>query len=175
MMSKNQAADQFTRWHRLIWAGQGFIVLVLVWLALNGWRDLQFGLLAAGAGALVSAWLASSPPYPWRPHRLVLFLLYFLRESFSGGIDVAWRALHPKLLIDPCFGEYRLCLPPGQPQTLLISIVSLLPGTLSADMKDEQTLLVHALTPRALDSVGELESWLAWFFSLPGDVQEDSR
>lgn len=174
-MSQTQAASQFTRRHRLIWAGQGFVVLVLIWLALNGWRDLQFGLLAAAAGALASAWLASSPPHPWRPHRLAAFLAYFLWESFRGGIDVAWRALHPKLLIDPCFGECRLYLPPGQPQTLLISIVSLLPGTLSAAMKDEQTLLVHALTPKALDSISELEGWIAWLFSLPVGASEDSR
>lgn len=155
--------------HRLIWASQNFTVLWLIWLALNGWDNLSFGLVAALSGAALGAWLASESPHPWRPHRLMAFTLYFLWESLVGGIDVAWRALHPALRIEPCFRPHQTKLPAGQPRTLLLSIVSLLPGTLSADMQADDVLLVHALTPQALGSVEQLERWIAWLFSIEHD------
>jgi multicomponent Na+:H+ antiporter subunit E len=158
--------------HRLVWASQGFVVLWLIWLALNGWNSLAFGLMASLAGAALGAWLATEPPHPWRPHRLILFSLYFLWESLLGGIDVAWRAMHPRLRIEPCFKTHRLDLPAGQPRTLMISVVSLLPGTLSASIQGEDTLLVHALTPEASSSVEQLQRWIAWLFSVePGPAE----
>lgn len=153
---------------RLLWSSQSFIVLVLIWVSLNGLNDLWLGLLASLFGAALGGWLASGKPHPWRPHRLLLFALYFMWESLKGGVDVAWRALHPALRIDPCFSRHVMSLPEGQPRTLFISMVSLLPGTLSASAEAGQVLLVHALTPEASDSVGQLEHWIAWLFSLEG-------
>lgn len=163
---KHDRREGFDTRSRLILALQAFVVLMLIWLALNGLRDIWLGVLASLAGAGAGSWLANGRPYPWRPHRLLAFAAYFLRESLLGGIDVAWRAMHPRLQIEPCFSHYRLRLPTGQPRTLMISIVSLLPGTLSADMQDDDTLLVHALTPKACSSIEPLESWIAWLFSL---------
>jgi multicomponent Na+:H+ antiporter subunit E len=152
--------------HKLVWGLQSFALLLGIWIALSGLHDLWLGLAAATGGSVLCAWLASGKPHPWRPHRLLAFVLFFLRESLRGGIDVAWRAMHPALRIDPCFSRHRILLPEGQPQTLMISVVSLLPGTLSADMEDDHTLLVHALTPGASASVQLLEDWIAWLFSL---------
>jgi multicomponent Na+:H+ antiporter subunit E len=154
--------------HRWIWGLQSFAVLSAIWIALNGFRDIWLGIVAAVFGAFLGSWLTSGKPHPWRPHRLLMFTLYFLWESLKGGIDVAWRAMHPALRIDPCFTRHVMRLPEGQPRTLLVSIVSLLPGTLSASTEEDQVLLVHALTPDASDSIGQLEHWIAWLFSLEG-------
>ncbi|WP_048306910.1 Na+/H+ antiporter subunit E [Halomonas sp. PR-M31] len=75
---------------------------------------------------------------------LLEFLPYFLWESLRGGIDVARLALAPNMPIDPCFTVYDLRLPKGPAQRVFINTVSLLPGTLSADLLREK-LIVHRL------------------------------
>lgn len=161
----DNGAAQFRQ--RLIWGIQSFVVLALIWVALNGLEGWWLGLAAAAAGAGLGAVLASGSPHPWKPHRLVAFAGFFLVESFRGGVDVAWRALRPAMPIRPAFSRYRLALPPGQPRTLMVAVVSLLPGTLSADLDDdERVLIVHGLMPQAEASVVRLETWVQWLFSL---------
>ncbi len=69
---------------------------------------------------------------------------FFLLRSLFGGADVAWRAFHPGLPIAPDLIEYPLRLPPGLPQVLMANTVSLLPGTLSAEL-DQSVLKIHVL------------------------------
>lgn len=163
----NNAITPATGKQRWTWAAQIFVVLLLLWLLLNGLDRFLAGLLAAAAGAGLGAWLVSGRPHPWKPHRLIWFAGFFLWESFKGGVDVAWRAMHPGLRINPCFSGYRIDLPAGQPRTLMVATVSLLPGTLSANLsEDGRDLEVHALMPEAMASVQRLEAWVAWLFSL---------
>lgn len=147
------------------WFTQVFAVLLLIWIALNGLSGLGIGVLAAAAGAGLGAWLAPEAPYPWRPWRWLVFVLFFLWESFKGGFDVAARAVHPGLPITPRFNVHAISLPPGKPTTLLVSFISLLPGTLSVAL-DEKTsrLIVHALAESGMASVDRLEDKLAWVF-----------
>ncbi len=160
----NMAATKKQRW---TWAMQILVVLMLLWLLLNGTDRFLAGLLAASAGAGLGAWLVSGQPHPWKPHRLLWFAGFFLWESLKGGVDVAWRAIHPKLRIEPCFSTHRIELPAGQPRTLMVATVSLLPGTLSADLDEAgRDLEVHALMPEAIESVERLENWVAWLFSI---------
>ena len=152
---------------RLVWIGQSFIVLALIWLALNGLDGWPLGLLAALVGAIAGGFLASGQPYPWRPHRLAGFLLFFLIESFKGGVDVAWRAIQPRLSIEPEFHRWQINLPKGQPRTLMVSVISLLPGTLSADLSDDgHELIVHTLMPEGMASVERLDKHIRRLFSL---------
>ena len=92
--------------------------------------------------ALVSVMLV--PPFSWSATRIVRFVPFFLWHSLSGGVDVAWRALHPRLPISPRLFDHRWRLPPGPPRVLMANTVSLLPGTLSAEL-GEQYLRVHVL------------------------------
>jgi multicomponent Na+:H+ antiporter subunit E len=147
-------------------AVQTWIVLILVWLALDGPDNALAGVLFAALGAAAGTWLAPSQAYPWRPLRLLRFFAYFVRESLRGGLDVAARALHPRLPIAPEVYEHRLRLPAGMPRTLMVSVVSLLPGTLSAGIDVQGRLIVHALTSGSLAGVTELERRVAELFSL---------
>ncbi len=152
---------------RLVWIGQTFVLLALTWLALNGLDGWWLGLLAASIGSVAGGLLASGQPHPWRPHRLLGFAGFFLVESFKGGVDVAWRALRLDLPINPEFHRYRIDLPEGQPRTLMISVISLLPGTLSADLSDDgEELVVHTLMPGAMASVERLDARIRRLFSL---------
>jgi len=158
---------------RLLWALQTAGLLLLVWLALDGFGNLAAGAVSALAAAAVGAWLVPGEPYPWRPLRLAGFFAYFVRESFRGGIDVARRAMDPRLPISPALVEYRLSLPPGLPQSVMIGVISLLPGTLSVALHDDGRLQVHALTRDAGDGLHELERRVQRLFSL--DTEEVTR
>lgn len=156
---------------RVVWGVQCAVILAVIWLALTGLDALLLGVATVTLGGVAGAWVVPGMPHPWRPLRLVRFTGFFLWTSLAGGFDVAWRAMHPRLAIAPGWLRYRLDLPPGQPRTLMVSIMSLLPGTLSADLESDNVLLVHALMAEDRDAVRatviRLEREIAWFFSLP--------
>ena len=81
---------------------------------------------------------------------------FFFRRSLQGGVDVARRAFHPRMPIAPELIDYPLRLPPGLPRVILVNTVSLLPGTLSAEL-DGQVLKVHVLDGLG-DFMPELEA-----------------
>jgi len=161
---------------RAVWATQGFFVLFALWLVFDGLDGWPVGLLAALIGGGLAAWLADSEPFWWNPLRLVEFAGFFLFESFRGGIDVALRSLHPRLPVMPRFFEHDIVLPQGQPSTLLISVISLLPGTLSAELSPEDhVLVVHSLSPGGELAVARLERRIARLFSLERALEETAR
>lgn len=152
---------------RLLWLLQTFVLLAIIWVALDGTASLMVGAAFALLGAVAGAWLAPGLAYPWRPLQLASFTLYFLAQSLRGGLDVAWRALHPALPIEPRFCEHPLQLGPGLPRTAFVSIVSLLPGTLSVVVDPVRNrLTVHTLTPSAADELAGLERRVARLFSV---------
>jgi len=98
--------------------------------------------------------VALLPPLSWSLTGIVRFAPYFLWHSLYAGIDVARRALHPRLPISPGMYDHRWRLPPGLPRVFMANTVSLLPGTLSAEL-DEEHLYVHVL-----DQTGDFASEL---------------
>jgi multicomponent Na+:H+ antiporter subunit E len=146
---------------------QLFAVLAAVWLALNGFDGWRVGLAAAATAAWLGAVLVPGKSYPWRPLRAVGFFLFFIVESVRGAVDVALRAFAPKLRVAPSFRRVKSELPPGQPLTLFVGVISLLPGTLSVDLREQRgEVVVHLLVPSGIDSVARLEQKVAWLFSL---------
>jgi len=118
----------------------------LVWGVLTGGAPNTWpaGSLAVATAALVS--LALRPPRPWRMRLggVLRFVPYFVRQSLRGGLDVARRAFAPGLPLNPVLVEHPLGLPPGTARIFLLNTVSLLPGTLSADLRGD-LLVVHGL------------------------------
>lgn len=130
------------------------LVLSLVWWVLAEGSAQSWGI---GIPAIVLAVIASVallPPVPLVWRELPGFTPFFLWRSLCGGADVAWRAFHPGMPIAPAVIDYPLRLPAGLPQVLMVSIVSLLPGTLSAEL-DGRVLRVHVLDSRG-DFLSEL-------------------
>lgn len=120
------------------------ILFAVVWLALTGAAPdaLAFGLPAVA----VSVWLSLQllPPVgAMRLVRLVLLVPGFVAGSLGGGLDVARRALSPRLVLRPGWVEHRTRLPGGA-RVALGGELSLMPGTLSAGCHDG-SLLVHVL------------------------------
>lgn len=75
---------------------------------------------------------------------LLLFLPYFFWNSLRGGFDVAVRAVHPRLPIKPALTRYALRLDSPAARVVMANTVTLLPGTLSAELEGD-TLRVHVL------------------------------
>ena len=157
-------------WNRLAWR---------LPLALLGWWILSEGqtdalpLGAAAVTAAVAASLALTPgsPYTPRPAGLLLFFGWFLGRSCVAGLQVAARILRPRLTIDPYIARVPLSLPPGAPRLLLADTLSLLPGTLSVSLEDDD-LLLHSLGGKG-DLHGDVrraERRVAQLLGLPGGL-----
>lgn len=106
--------------------------------------DVAVGTLSAAAAAWVS--LRVLPPQAQALRLLALpqLTLRFLRQSLVAGIDVARRALDPRLPLRPGFEAYPVGFPPGPLRNAFVALTCLLPGTVAA-ADDDGALLVHCL------------------------------
>lgn len=79
----------------------------------------------------------------------IKFAVYFIRNSVSGAVDVAWVVLRPTLEIDPVIFDYPSRLSSTRERVLMAYVQNLLPGTLTVSMLD-RNLNVHVLQKPAL-------------------------
>ena len=117
------------------------------WLVLTGADagDLAAGLVATVAATWASLRLMPAQQWGLRPIKLAQFALHFLRQSIVAGIDVALRALDPRLPLRPGFVVYPARLPPGMKLDTFCAIMSLLPGTLPCGPAEGNGLTIHCL------------------------------
>jgi len=140
----------------------GFFVF---WLILAGFdvADLIAGVLAAMLATCAS--LRLMPPGQWRfrPIKLTTFVLRFLFQSITAGIDVAWRALHPRMPLQPGFVTYRTRISQAPTLSAFCTVSSLLPGTLPCGNDAGDGLAIHCLdvTQPAADQLATEESLFA--------------
>ena len=125
------------------------------------------GVPAVAAATWASLRLEPHPGHRFSPAGAFYFGRVFLKESLRGGIDVARRTLGRRLDIQPGFVTYHNRLPPGRPRLLFVSCVSLLPGTLAADLRDD-ALVIHLLDSRldSRDELAQLENAVAGMFGI---------
>ncbi len=144
-------------------------LLLVVWLALDGVSSPLVGFAVIVLAAAAGAWLAPPGPQSLRLSRLPVFAAFFVYESIRGAVDVALRAFRPRMDLDLQLVGYSIALPAGRPRTLLVAVVSLLPGTLSAALHAEDNrLLVHSLTGNPEPAVRSLEVQIARLFGCDG-------
>ena len=122
------------------------IGLLVLWLVLAGASpaDLPAGIVAAALATWASVGLLPPGRWRFRPIALARLALRFLYQSIVAGIDVAWRALDPRLPLRPGFVVYQPRLPPGLMRSTFCTITSLLPGTVPAG-NDGGHLVYHCL------------------------------
>ncbi len=131
------------------------VLFALMWWTLT---DGEVGSWLVGTPVILFTTLVSVlllPPFSWSLPGVVRFVPFFLWRSLYGGVDVARRALQPRLPISPGLFDHRWRLPPGLPRVFMANIVSLLPGTLSVEL-GANCLQVHVLDERK-DFLSELE------------------
>lgn len=141
--------------------------LLLWWVLTGGDRHSWIiGGLAVGLALRISATI-SAPQATLRFSAvgLLRFIPYFLVQSVRGGSDVARRAFSPRLPLNPALVHYPLQLPPGGARIFMLNTVSLLPGTLSADLTDN-TLTIHLLDQQRDPQLRQLEQQVAGLFGI---------
>jgi multicomponent Na+:H+ antiporter subunit E len=118
-----------------------------VWLVLYGFDvgALPVGMLAAILATWASLRLLPAGPWSFHPVALTQLVLRFLRQSIVAGVEVAWRALDPRLPLRPGFVVYRTQLPPGPMRNAFCTMTSLLPGTLPSGIDENGDLVIHCL------------------------------
>jgi multicomponent Na+:H+ antiporter subunit E len=116
------------------------------WLAISGWdvSDLPVGLAVAAGSTWTSLALLPARGSLLRLGPLAALAVSFFRGSVVSGLDVARRALSPKLDLRPGFVTAPLRLPPGNARNAFCALASLMPGTLPVGVS-EDSLLIHAL------------------------------
>ncbi len=121
-------------------------IYAVAWLALTDAEPVSWVVGAPVVGLATWASLRLRPPGGVRLSlpRALSFVPFFLWQSLKGGLDVALRVMRPGMRVAPGIATYRLRLVTPSARILFLNTLSLLPGTLSADLRGDR-LIVHAL------------------------------
>jgi multicomponent Na+:H+ antiporter subunit E len=124
--------------------GLAYLALWLVLMPSAKPADLVIGILSAAAATFVSMRLL--PPATGCVNFAALLMLapHFLWESVKAGVDVARRALAPRLQLAPGFVNCPLDFPPGLARNTFATITSMMPGTVPVG-EDNDALVYHCL------------------------------
>jgi multicomponent Na+:H+ antiporter subunit E len=123
-----------------------FVVLLVFWLMLEGAKLL--GLAIGIPAAALATWLTKRliPPRGGyiSPLAFLAFCGHFLWGSFLAGIDVAIRALNPRLPL--CTGFVSCpCGISRERRDLFLAASSLMPGSLPVEEEADGLVILHAL------------------------------
>lgn len=142
------------------------VLFAALWLLLTGAEpaSLWLGVPVIVVAAWISLRLVT--PVQIRPLGLARFVPLFLFRSLVAGWDVALRALGPGPRLAPVLVDYETTLGAGLPRVFFANALSLLPGTLSADL-DGPVVRVHLLydTPGVRGGLRSLETAVARLFA----------
>lgn len=140
------------------------LVLYLFWLLLSGHLTLFF--LSLGLiSVLLIAWLQHRMDQIDREPALLKITLKLFRYAgwlswnvLLSNIDVVRRIWDPKLPIDPVWERLDTHVESAREKTLYANSITLTPGTLTTDIKDDH-FLIHTLTPDGMKQLreGEME------------------
>jgi len=142
--------------------------LTLLWWILADGEGWPFGAAAVLLATLAGLLLTPAQPRHWSPFGALRFGLYFLKASWLGGWDVAQRVFTPALPLHPAWLNYPLRLPPGPGRPLFAMTMTLLPGTLGAELHDDY-VTVHLLDGALATELEPLEARIASLFGLTLD------
>lgn len=126
-----------------------YVIVVLLWLLLVG--NIQREAIVAGliVGVFVTALMsprlsimAGVRLSPRAPVALLTYLIVFSVALIRANIDLARRVLSPSLPIRPAVVEVRTGLTSSLGKLLLANSITLTPGTLTIDVRDDR-ILVH--------------------------------
>lgn len=78
--------------------------------------------------------------------RLIGLIIYFFRELIVASLEIAWEVITPRPRMEPGLIAFPLEAKTDLEITILASLISLTPGTLSLDVsEDREFLYIHAV------------------------------
>ena len=123
------------------WLIPGLGLALLWWLLTDG----ALGAWLVGLPTIALAlWLSRPAGLHCSIGGVLQFVPFVVAESVRGGLDVAARTLAPVPRVNPGLADFPIRLRSPQARLLLTYCVSLLPGTLAADL-DRDRLRLHLL------------------------------
>lgn len=125
-----------------------FLLAAVTWYALTDGAMTADAWIIGVPAVLIAAAAATSliPHFEWSWRGGFHFALFFLRESWRGGVDVARRAFAPSMPLAPGLFDHSLEVRSALGQVTVVNSSSLLPGSLTVDIDtDRRRLLIHAL------------------------------
>lgn len=131
-------------------------IFAVLWVVLTGGAAdaLPYGAVTVLAAAGLSLWLYAADLPQVAVWRVVRFLPRFLMQGVLGGLDVARRAVDPRLPMTPGWVDLPLSSRHDAANVLLGGVVSILPGTLAAgpggDVMEVHALNLPGLAPAEL-------------------------
>ena len=150
---------------RLIYFILSFIIWVLLtWPFVDGGLDVQViiaGVIASGIVAVLFHEVLPEEHHiftsPTRLFWLIVYLPVFFYYILIANLDVVYRALHPKMPINPGIVKVKTRLKTESGIAALANSITLTPGTLTVDVTDDGFLYVHWINVKAEDIEGATE------------------
>ena len=151
-----------------------FVLLLLFWIALTWpatsprptyWQDVGAG----AAAALLVTWIAGKRSSagaeseeaategvgrwldPRRYAWAFIYALVLAAYVVKANVEVAYRVLHPAMPIRPGIVRVETRLRRPTARALLGNSITLCPGTLTVDLRDDGVMMVHWIYVRTLD------------------------
>ncbi|HUV40998.1 MAG TPA: Na+/H+ antiporter subunit E [Sedimentisphaerales bacterium] len=145
---------------RLIYFVLAFIVwIILTWPFSEGSIDLQMTVAGLIASIIVAVLFHEILPKEHHifvsPIRVFWFLVYlpvFFFYVLKANLDVVYRALHPKMPINPGIVKIKTNLKTESAITALANSITLTPGTLTVDLTDDGFLYIHWINVKSVDT-----------------------
>jgi multicomponent Na+:H+ antiporter subunit E len=159
---------------RLIYFVLSFIVwLLLTWPFSSNGIDVQVVIAGLVAAFIVAVFFHEILPQEHHvfvsPIRIFWFLVYipvFFYAMIVANLDVMYRALHPKMPINPGIVKIRTKLKTASGITALANSITLTPGTLTVDVTDDGFLYIHWINVRSDDveqATRQIAERFEWF------------
>ena len=117
------------------------IFSLLWWVLLEGaGGGLPVAALFVAAATVLSLILWPAREWAFHPAEVLTFIPWFLWNSLLAGIDVSWRAYHPRMPLNP--GVIKIDLNGSEQQAVVFSwTVSLIPGTACIELTPHRATL----------------------------------
>jgi multicomponent Na+:H+ antiporter subunit E len=121
-------------------------LFLILWFTLEGpdFADLFAGAVATAAATWTSLVLLPPGRSVLSPAAIARLAFRFFYQSVIAGVDVARRALDPRLALRPGFVTYPVRFRPGTARNVFTTLTSLLPGTVPTG-EDNGHLVYHCL------------------------------
>ncbi len=144
---------------RVIYFGLAFLIWVgLTWPFVDGKVDIQVmiaGLVVSLIAAILFHEILPKEHLvfvsPIRIFWLLVYLPVFFYYVMKANLDVVYRALHPKMPINPGIVKIKTELTTATGITALANSITLTPGTLTIDLTDDGFLYIHWINVRSSD------------------------
>lgn len=129
-----------------------FILLYIVWIGLTASLDIQELSVGAIVSLIISYYFTDSTKIDLVKElkKHIRLTPIFIKDLIYSNIEVAKIVLDPKLPINPDVIQLKLDLDNNFDKLLVANAITLTPGTLSLDVKEDD-ILIHILNLKTQD------------------------